>query len=270
MNLLIFLLIILLIENSVQQFYTIPDDEFNALYDFYYSTNGNYWIWQNESLSGLKWNFSNSFISQNNSSPCYWQGIQCSCLNNSNYHYYRDVYLETAYGTFNYYYDDYDLVITNSSNCNIEKINLLNYNLSGVITNSISKFTYLTHLKVNGNNLYSTVPSSINLLTNLIQLSLSTNQLTGPVPDINALNKVYLLNLGINKFTGSLPDISNLIKLNYVLFNNNKFTSSIPTSIGLLSQLIQIGIYTSIYLSLSLSLTKISYFYININNSFKS
>lgn len=38
----------------------IPDNERNALFDLYQSTNGINWNWKNETIYGLKWNFTNS------------------------------------------------------------------------------------------------------------------------------------------------------------------------------------------------------------------
>jgi hypothetical protein len=136
----------------------IPDIERQSLYDLYNSTNGStYWIWQNESTSGDIWNFNN-----NSSDICTWQGISCTCNNNTEYHQYDiDRGIDTPYGGFLYYhyYDDYELPLVDidTDDCHIDKIYLSNYNLTGSLPSSISNLKNLSHIHFVDNHLTKTV-----------------------------------------------------------------------------------------------------------------
>eukprot|EP01038_Epipyxis_sp_PR26KG_P009357 gene9357-12607_t len=207
----------------------------SLLYDFYNSTHGNYWKWDTDtSKNGEQWNFFTG-----NTNPCsqHWQGITCGVC------------------TF--------------SSCEIIKLELVSYNLSGTIPSSLSSINTLQSLKLDGNNLYSTIPTSINQLTALTYLSLSFNELTGNIPilqpcseltkvilnnnhldgriseetfsDLTLLTDLFLYN---NMLSNSLPEsLYSLTSLNNLIIYNNYFTSSISTSIGNLIHL------TSLYLN---------------------
>jgi hypothetical protein len=59
-----------------------------------------------------------------------------------------------------YYYDQYS---NNNikNNCNIDKIYLINYNLTGIVLSSISNIFKLNHLRLNENNLFCEIPKEI-------------------------------------------------------------------------------------------------------------
>jgi hypothetical protein len=139
----------------------IPLGEWNALYDLYNSTNGNYWIWQNESISGLKWNFTNGIT---NSNVCLWQGLSCTCSNSSEYHQYQ--HDELIYGAAGYYYASYYDDVVNmdyypSQQCSINKIYLINYNLTGSLPCSINRLSNLSHIHLVQNRLTNILPEEL-------------------------------------------------------------------------------------------------------------
>ncbi|MEM9259274.1 MAG: T9SS type A sorting domain-containing protein, partial [Bacteroidota bacterium] len=79
----------------------------------------------------------------------------------------------------------------------------------------------------------------IGLLTELIDLNLSTNDFTGLIPGgIGLLTELQRLRLNRNDFNGAIPaGISNLTELNLLWLHNNNLSGSVPTAIGNLSSL---------------------------------
>jgi Leucine-rich repeat (LRR) protein len=224
--------------NSSQQ---IPNYEWQVLKDFFYNTNGNYWIWQNESLSGYKWNFSSNY---NITKPvCQWQGISCSCSNSTEYHpFMNDETVDGTYGAYTVnYYDDHsiDYIPTNIT-CNIDKIYLIKFNMTGVLPESIGLLTSLTHIHIVQNHLSGSIPNSLTLLTNLEIVGMFFNQLTGSIPlSIGNLINLNILILSVNQLSNKIPDsICNCNKLEMLILSSNKITSSIPQYIGLLNNLV--------------------------------
>ncbi len=65
-------------------------------------------------------------------------------------------------------------------------------------------------------------------LTSLEWLTLSQNQLTGPIPDMSLLTKLTVLDLCHNELTGLIPDLSFLINLTRLDLNHNELTGPVP------------------------------------------
>lgn len=232
---LIIIAILLFISNS----YLIPESEWNALYDLYNSTNGNYWTWQNETY-GLRWNFSNPSIQY----PCgnlnliSWQGLFCTCRNNTINHEFDDYY--------NYYDDNIDPI---EETCNIKKLFLEYKNLTGTINDSISNLNYLTHIHLSYNNLWNSMPNLSNI-TNLTLLDLTYNYLTGDISFIYGLYCLSSLQLGINLFSGTISSrIGLLTLLERINLNDNEITGSLPIELGNLKSLLQLNLGYNYYLT---------------------
>jgi Leucine-rich repeat (LRR) protein len=77
-----------------------------------------------------------------------------------------------------------------------------------------------------GNNLIGIIPDSINFITKLKYFSLSDNQLSGSIPNLNFPN-LQVLNLYRNQLTGTIPnfDLPNLQSLS---LSSNQLTGTIP------------------------------------------
>jgi Leucine-rich repeat (LRR) protein/PKD repeat protein len=80
---------------------------------------------------------------------------------------------------------------------------------------------------LSSNQLTGTIPD-FSALTNLQYLYISQNSLTGPIPDFSALTNLLVLYLTQNQLTGSIPDLNALTNLQQLYLNNNQLTSSIP------------------------------------------
>ncbi|PRP79017.1 putative leucine-rich repeat receptor-like protein kinase [Planoprotostelium fungivorum] len=101
----------------------------------------------------------------------------------------------------------------------------------GVICDANNRVSSLILQNTNSNGNF---PSSFTSMTALSTLALSSNYLSGTVPDLSPLSKLVEVYLGRNAFTGAIPNLPSTIK--YADFSNNCFTS-IATSINLPSLL---------------------------------
>jgi Leucine-rich repeat (LRR) protein len=172
----------------------IPANEYDALENFYESLGGKYWTWHQSNES--HWIFSPR------ANPCYddWEGLTCDCVNNN--------------------YDD---------DCNIVEIDLQRYNLTGVISPSISNLTFLTTLELNNNHIIDPLPETLRNLTLLSILSLSNNNLTSMSAVIYSCNNLVSLDLSSNQITDIIsPGIANLVNLKDIDLQHNYFYSSLP------------------------------------------
>lgn len=104
--------------------------------------------------------------------------------------------------------------------------------------------THVTVLKLNFNNLIGTVPSSLATLSELTQLNLRQNELSGSIPALAGMTKLVNVDLSSNKFTGTLPSLTGLSGLVEFRVQGGQLTGSTPALTGL---------------------TKLRYFYVNGN-----
>lgn len=215
----------------------LVSSEYNALHDFYDSTNGGNWVYKNSSY-GAEWNF------DTNEDPCVsnWQGLTCNqdatqCDSSSN----------------NCFVTSLDLQYYNLSGSLPSTISMLNYsvnwylnnnNLSGSIPTTISYDTmpYLVILQLYSNKMTSTVPSGLCSLTQLVVLNLQQNSLQGSLP-INCLDtliSLQIFNVASNSLTGNVPwpsSTSTSSSLVYYNAESNSFVGSLPTELSMYSSL---------------------------------
>ena len=93
--------------------------------------------------------------------------------------------------------------------------------------------TSLTDLILTSNQLTGSIPDSIGDLTSLRVLALNKNQITGSIPEsignLGSLKSFYLMD---NQLTGKIPDsIGNLTNLVQLYLSNNQLSGSIPDSL---------------------------------------
>ena len=197
----------------------IPFSEWLALKDFYDSTDGKNWHWRGD--NSYPWDFSSYALNN----PCrdMWAGINCGCN-----HFPRE--------TSKYYY--YYMAIS-VSNCNVEKLTLVNYNLVGTLSSSIGKLTYLNRLFLGNNHIHGTIPKELALLSNMTKLGLSNNHLTGTISSSFAqMINLETLYLHYNDLTGSIPSsLYQMSKLRYLKLSFNSLTGPIPSSFGQMTNL---------------------------------
>lgn len=167
-----------LILSLTYQCVAIPDHEYHALRSIYDSTDGQSWIWINESL---QWNFSDA------QDPCLdkWEGVYCStdCL---------------ASGEF----------------CHVVALDLRLHNMNGTLPSSIGNLSHIVALDLSYNFIEGTIPDEIASLQALTALDMSYLCLYGEIPaSLSTLSKLEHLFLVNNRLTGQIPNISGLTKL---------------------------------------------------------
>ncbi|KAI8832272.1 hypothetical protein BJ741DRAFT_614887 [Chytriomyces cf. hyalinus JEL632] len=124
----------------------------------------------------------------------------------------------------------------------IVELNLGGTGLKGTLPD-FSKLTELVNLHLQANSLTGTIPSTIGAMTKLTIIDIGLNGLTGEIPSsisqMSALQEMYV---GFNKLTGEIPtSVSSMAShLRIINMSNNKLTGSLPTSYGALTLLTEL------------------------------
>jgi len=129
---------------------------------------------------------------------------------------------------------------------NIKRLQLDHNKLSGSLPNWIGELKMLEHLSMSNNNFHqSTIPLSINNLSNLIYLDLANTQLTGYIPITNnAFPKLEYLILHNNLLSGTFPNaITTSASIKVILLNRNRLKGQLSTEISMMSSCKFFSIY---------------------------
>jgi hypothetical protein len=97
----------------------------------------------------------------------------------------------------------------------------------------------LESLDFDSNQITSTIPSTLGLLTQLRTLDLDSNALTGSLPlELFDLQQLLALDVDTNLLTGGLPtEMGNALSLQSIQIQNNQFSGTVPTEVGQLGNL---------------------------------
>ncbi|KAL1533676.1 non-specific serine/threonine protein kinase [Salvia divinorum] len=122
----------------------------------------------------------------------------------------------------------------------LERIDVSNCNIMGVIPSEISNFSSLLLLDLAINQLGGTIPPAIGKLNQLQGLYLTGNQLVGFIPnDLCQLNHLGELFLSVNMFVGPIPECLGDVKsLRVISLSYNQLNSSIPPKFWTLTDLV--------------------------------
>ena len=219
--------------------------DYQALLDFYNSTNGSNWTNQTGWADG---------VAGTDCTICDWAGVNCDdngrvteiFLSNNN-----------LAGTIPPQIANLD---------KLEKLYISNNSITGSIPSEIGNLPALQNLIIYNNLLTGAIPSSIGNLTNLESFHAYSNDLTGQIPsEIGNLSSLNALRLNHNALTGSIPSelfnltnltqlylywndlsgplestIGNLTSMQDMRLNNNDLSGGIPAELGNLTAIAQL------------------------------
>ena len=121
-----------------------------------------------------------------------------------------------------------ELYLANNADYNADGSKVRNSGLTGRIPTWLNGMTNMEELWLWGNSLTGTVPN-LSGMTSLQKLKLAGNDLTGGVPagDMLPPNVTWLI-IDSNPFGGPIPDLSSLSRLRLLWLHNNGLTGEIP------------------------------------------
>nr|GEX63755.1 leucine-rich repeat protein [Tanacetum cinerariifolium] len=109
---------------------------------------------------------------------------------------------------------------------------------------SLGRMVNLRGLRLSSNRLTGPIPESLGRLRLLEELDLSYNQLTSPIPTF--IGGLAQLDLSQNLLNGSIPEsFGSLTALTYLDLSNNQLTGHVPTSLGRLVSLQLFFVYSN-------------------------
>jgi len=136
--------------------------------------------------------------------------------------------------------DDLSFIDSLTKCRNLRLLDLSNSHFGGVIPDSIGNLsTQLFLLKLRGNQLSGSIPTVIENLLNLAELTMEKNYLSGSIPSVlGNLKMLQRLDLSENKLSGLIPSsLGNITQLFEFHLQKNQIMGSIPSSFGNLKYL---------------------------------
>ncbi|KAL0011466.1 hypothetical protein SO802_006574 [Lithocarpus litseifolius] len=137
------------------------------------------------------------------------------------------------------------IALLSGSHCSKTKLETLKgirilegQDLGGVLPRSLVKLRYLTYLDLNRNFLSGNIPHEW-ASTKLEYLSLSVNNLSGPIPSfLGNITTLRILSIENNLFSGTVPhELGNLVNLETLVLNANNLTGELPVALTNLTKL---------------------------------
>ena len=121
-----------------------------------------------------------------------------------------------------------ELYLPNNADHDVDGTKVGGTGLTGQIPAWLNGMTNMRELWLWGNSLTGTVPD-LSGMTSLEKLKLANNDLTGGVPEASTLppNMTWLI-IDRNPFGGAIPDLSSLTRLRLLWLHSNELTGEIP------------------------------------------
>ena len=121
-----------------------------------------------------------------------------------------------------------ELYLANNADYNADGSKVPGSGLTGTIPTWLNGMTNMRELWLWGNSLTGSVPD-LSGMTSLDKLKLANNDLTGGVPQASALppNMTWLI-IDRNPFEGTVPNLSSLSRLRLLWLHSNSLTGSVP------------------------------------------
>eukprot|EP01032_Pedospumella_encystans_P013541 gene13541-15583_t len=213
---------------------TLSSAEYHALHDLYIATDGQNWLWKNNTaVYGIEWDFATL------SDPCTntWQGVNCTAVASDNLYHIHSLQL-----------NGFNMVGTVPSSIQalsqIELLDFGNNQLNGGIPSALCSLSGLHTLQLSFNAFPGDIPDCLGALTSLEYLDLSQNNLEGPVPFVfTNTNGLLHLDLSHNALTGGVPAaFSTLNQLQTLRLDANKFTGPVTNAFSQLHSLQELSL----------------------------
>ncbi|CAB9520607.1 LRR receptor-like serine threonine-protein kinase [Seminavis robusta] len=112
--------------------------------------------------------------------------------------------------------------------------------LEGQIPCDDARSDILQELVLVDNGLHGSLPEELGLLTNLITISLSNNELTGVLPSkaLSTLTMLEQMDLSYNSMRGRIPsEVGHLQSLEILMLQQSMLTNPLPTELGMATNL---------------------------------
>ena len=121
-----------------------------------------------------------------------------------------------------------ELYLANNADYNEDGSRIRGSGLRGGIPTWLNDMTNMRELWLWGNSLSGSIPD-LSGMTSLDKLKLANNDLTGGIPDASRLppNMTWLI-IDRNPFGGTIPDLSSLSKLRLLWLHSSELTGAIP------------------------------------------
>uniref|UniRef100_J3MF07 non-specific serine/threonine protein kinase n=1 Tax=Oryza brachyantha TaxID=4533 RepID=J3MF07_ORYBR len=121
---------------------------------------------------------------------------------------------------------------------NLEHLLMNKMNVIGKIPDAMSNANNIRIFDLSGNQLNETIPSWIWSLDSLVVLRLGGNLLSGQIIGSMELSNLVEIDISFNKLSGQIPnDIGEIMELETLFLSDNQFAGSIPESISFLPKL---------------------------------
>ncbi|KAJ4834381.1 hypothetical protein Tsubulata_007321 [Turnera subulata] len=122
----------------------------------------------------------------------------------------------------------------------VRELQLLNMNLTGTLSPSLGRLSYMEILDFMWNNISGSIPKEIGDVKSLVLLLLNGNQLTGPLPEeLGYLPNLDRIQIDQNHISGPIPkSFAYLNKTKHFHMNNNSISGQIPSELSILPNLV--------------------------------
>ncbi|KAL4627286.1 hypothetical protein ACB092_05G156900 [Castanea dentata] len=136
-----------------------------------------------------------------------------------------------------------DCNLTNDGVCHVVQIFLRVQGLAGILPPALAKLPHLKIIDLNANYLSGNIPQEWASMQ-LEYLSISTNNLSGPIPTyLGKITSLKILSIESNQFSGIVPlELGNLVNLEYLVLSANNLTGELPVTLANLNKLTEFRI----------------------------
>ena len=110
---------------------------------------------------------------------------------------------------------------------NLTYLDIKFHEIGGPLPASFDSFAKIDSLQLAGMHLTGEIPA-LNLPV-VTTITLSFNQLTGPIPSLDQVPKLGFLQLNGNNLEGTIPSLQNVPELNRLFLSDNQLTGPLPT-----------------------------------------